>query len=69
MTQNEKVEMDLLELLLTEQNEEEKKYEDLNFDKLITNRYDSLYKHIKEFGYGMLIFPSVVKQLNGHYFI
>ena len=69
LTQNEKVDLDLLELLLTEQTEEEKKYEDLTFDKLITKRYDGLYKHIKEFGYGMLIFPSVVKQLGGHYFI
>ena len=54
---------------MTEQTEEEKKYEDLTFDKLINKRYDGLYKHIKEFGYGMLIFPSVVKQLGGHYFI
>jgi hypothetical protein len=36
ITQNEKVELDLLEHLLTEQNDEEKKYEELNFDKLIT---------------------------------
>jgi hypothetical protein len=25
-------------------------------------------KHIKEFGYGMIAFPSVVKQLKGTYF-
>ena len=53
--------MNLLETLLTEQNDDEKKHEELTFEKLIMNNYDGLYKHIKEFGYGMLIFPSVVK--------
>jgi hypothetical protein len=43
--------------------------EDLSFDNVINKNYDVFYNHIKEFGYGMIVFPSIVKQLKGNYFI
>ena len=31
--------------------------------------YPKFYDHVKQFGYGMIIFPKVVKELKGHYFL
>ena len=55
-------------ILLTEaeENAEEK---DLTFENAIDEKYSKFFQHVKEFGYGMLVFPSVVKQLKGNYFI
>jgi len=57
-----------IRILFEEQIDEVDENEDLSFDKQIRKNYPEFMKHIKEFGYGMIAFPSVVKQLKGTYF-
>lgn len=51
-----------IEILLSEQNDEDnvKDQEDLSFDNQINSRYSEFANHIKDFGYGMVVFPSLV---------
>jgi hypothetical protein len=35
--------------------------EELSFDRQINQNYSEFLKHIRDFGYGMIAFPSVVK--------
>lgn len=44
-------------------------FKKLNFGKVIRENYFDFYNHVKDFGYGMLLLPIIVKQLLGEYFI
>lgn len=72
LTHNELYDLEPVEMLLQEQehdDEETNENEDLSFDKQINNKYAEFSKHIRDFGLGMVVFPSVVKQLKGSYFL
>ena len=36
-------------------------FKKLNFRKVIREKYVDLYNHVKDFGYGMLLLPIIVK--------
>jgi hypothetical protein len=39
------------------------------FDKQIDDKYGEFVNHIRDFGFAMVVMPSVVKQLKGSYFL
>jgi len=43
--------------------------EELSFERLLLDNYSQFFTLIKDFGFGIIIFPSVVKKLKGSYFI
>jgi hypothetical protein len=55
--------------LLFQDETDDKEDEYLSFDKQISGNYSEFLKHIKDFGFSMIAFPSVVKQLKGSYFL
>ena len=79
LKKNEKYDLEPLEIILGDSMDESMFTEngepalpikpDLSFEKEIKENYQKFLDYIKEFGYGMIIFPSVVNQLHGDYFI
>ena len=69
MTKNENINLEALEILFEEPTEEDMRFQDLFFQKQIRDNYKMFLDHINEFGLGMIVFPSMVKQLDGDYFI
>ena len=41
----------------------------LTFEKEIAKYYKQFLDHVKDFGFGMIVLPSLVKQFKGAYFI
>lgn len=66
MTKSETYSLDPLEILFAEQENEN---EELTFEKEIAKYYKQFFDHVKDFGFGMIVLPSLVKQLKGAYFI
>jgi hypothetical protein len=68
LTKSDAFNLEPIRILFQEQGEDEENQEELSFDKQINDHYSDFLQHIKDFGYGMIAFPSVVKQLKGNYF-
>jgi len=63
LTKNEAIDTEPLEILLAEPvvDPEEKKMEDLSFEPQIRKMYSQFFGHINDFGFGMIVFPQIVK--------
>lgn len=64
MHKNDAIDLEPLELLFQDPSDDEQTAqwnEEQSFDKLIADNYVKFYKFINEFGYGMLVFPKLVK--------
>mmetsp|Transcript_35580 Transcript_35580/g.54389 ORF Transcript_35580/g.54389 Transcript_35580/m.54389 type:complete len:110 (+) Transcript_35580:2262-2591(+) len=68
---NKEYDIDVLEHLFKENSvaKELRFHEELSFEKEILSNYNKYFDLIKNFGYGILILPSIIKQLEGSYFI
>ena len=67
MSKNPNVDLEPIEILFNEQSDDTGA--DLLFEPKIRKNQKMFHKHINEFGIGMILFPSMVKQLNGDLFI
>lgn len=48
---------------------DEMKLKDISFERAIGKMYPKFYQHVKQFGYGMIVFPKLVRELKGNYFL
>lgn len=67
MSKNPNVDLEPIEILFNDQSDDTGA--DLLFEPKIRKNHKMFHKHINEFGIGMILFPSMVKQLGGDYFI